>query len=54
MKYKNVVFGISLLDNAPNYLFSWVRYPKENDFIFLAFFVFFKSANLTFIYKYMN
>ena len=20
----------SLLDNAPNYLLSWVRYPKEN------------------------
>ena len=32
MKYKNVVFDISLLDNAPNYLLSWVRYSKGKNF----------------------
>ena len=25
----------SLLDNAPNYLLSWVSYPKENKFFFV-------------------
>ena len=23
-------FVLSLLDNAPNYILSWVHYPKEN------------------------
>ena len=54
---------ISLLDNAPNYLGSWVHYPKESKHFFLKLFCvyiindfskrnFFKKKNITYIYNY--